>query len=111
MVDRGLCIGAMCGVWQLGGAGCASGGSDHQALLVTLWVHCPVVAAVAAGPSAWAAVVHLALAEALAFWSIDWVPVVVAVNAVLAEAPLSRAQGERALAVFEEGGVAQLAHV
>ena len=66
------------------------GGSDHRALLVRLRVHCPVVAAVAAGLSAWALVVHLAPAEALAFRSVDWAPVVVAVDAVLAEAPLSR---------------------
>ena len=87
------------------------GGSDHRALLVTLRVHCPVVAVVVARPLAWAAVVRLALAEALAFWSIDWAPVMAAVDAVLAEAPLSRAQGERALAVFEEGVVARLAYV
>ena len=87
------------------------GGSDHQALLVTLWLHCPVVAAVAAGLSARAAVVCLALVEVLAFRSVDWAPVVAAVDAVLAEAPLSHAQGERALAVFEEEVVARLAHV
>ena len=87
------------------------GGSDHWVLLVILRVNCPVVAAVAVRPSAWAAVVHLALVEALDFRFVDWAPVVATVDAVLAEAPLSRAQGERAFAVFEEGVVARLAHV
>ena len=87
------------------------GGSDHRALLVTLRVHCPVVASVVAGLPTQAAVVRLAPAEVLAFQSVDWVPVVAAVNAVLAEAPLSCAQGKWALAVFEEGVVVRLAHV
>ena len=41
------------------------GGSDHRALLVTLWVHCLVLAAVVAGPTAWASVVCLAPTEVL----------------------------------------------
>ena len=60
---------------------------------------------------AWAAVVHLVPVEALAFWSVDWAPVVAAVDAVLADAPPSRIQGERALAVFEVGVVARLVQV
>ena len=84
---------------------------DHRALLVTLRVHCPVVAAAVAVQTARVAVVHLAPAEALAFWSVDWPLVVAAVDAVLAEAPPSRVQGERALAVFEEGVVVQLVQV
>ena len=60
---------------------------------------------------AWAAVVHLVPVEALAFWSVDWVPVVAAVDAVLAEAPPSHVQGKRALVVFEEGVVVRLVQV
>ena len=44
-------------------------------------------------------------------WSVDWAPVVAAVDAVLAEASPSHVLGERALAVFEEGVVAQLVQV
>ena len=87
------------------------GGSDHRALLVTLRVHCPVVAVVAAGQTARTAVVRLTSAEASVFRLVDWTPVVAAVDAGLAEASPSRVQGERAPAVFEEGVVARLAQV
>lgn len=86
-------------------------GLDHRALLVMLHAHCLVVAAVAAGQTAQVAMVRLVPAEASTFWSVYWVPVVAEVDAVLAEAPPSRVQGERAIAVFEEGVVAQLAQV
>ena len=57
------------------------------------------------------AVVRLVHAEVSAFWSVNWVLVVAAVDVVLAEAPPSRVQDKLALAVFEEGVVVQLAQV
>ena len=86
---------------------------NHRALFVSLAIQRPVLPLDPApvAQTSQTAVARLTAAESTIFRTVDWAPVLMAVDTVLASGSPSRAQSEAVLRVLEEGVVSHLAAV